>query len=153
MKFSSRINIRKILIMLGAVIFLTALAYYYFVQVIPKREQELTQRGFRILARMDQNIKEKRNNILFTLDTIYSREPGDSNSERSTFDGLESREIISMKEWKDVYDSAYVSAGYDRYLNKWFIRFFGNYRPRGHKEKNVFGTKQGLAGQIRLRCN
>ena len=140
MKFSSRINIRKILIMLGAVIFLTALSYYYFIQVVPKRKQELTQRGFRILARMDQNIKEKRNNILFTLDTIYSREPGDSKSERTTFDGLESFEIVSIKDWKDKYDSAQVSAGYDQYINKWSLRFFGNYRPWDNVKERYTST-------------
>jgi hypothetical protein len=144
------LSIRKAFIAIASIGALGILAYYYFAVSIPEKEGELNNRGFRILARIEQNINEKKTNVQRTIDLFYSKNKyfklpaleknRASNSvvdsagliEKNSipqgflFDGLKISGWINGKRVDKNKRSKFLPY-FDNYRNQWILRFFGDY--------------------------
>ncbi len=65
--------IRKGAVAMSALIIIMLFFVYYFSVYTPGRENELNQRGFRILSRVEENIYSKKKNILSIIDKVISK--------------------------------------------------------------------------------
>jgi hypothetical protein len=144
------LSIRKAFIAIASIGALGILAYYYFAVSIPEKEGELNNRGFRILARIEQNINEKKTNVQRTIDLFYSKSkyfklpPLEKNRPNASvvdsaglieknsipqgflFDGLKISGWINGIGVDKNKRSKFLPY-FDNYRNQWILRFFGDY--------------------------